>query len=116
MRSKYPMQAAGVGGAARSGQKMRHSLESQDFSADPIESSRSARAERRNRNFGANAKPSRKRKSNYGPKTEMGPRKGPIRERIGGRFFGSMEDDAYDDNMELDYMSSMRDSDKEDAI
>jgi hypothetical protein len=45
----------------------------------------------------------------------MGGKKGPLRERVGGRVFGvDEEDDAYDDT-ELDYMSDSKDSDEEDA-
>jgi hypothetical protein len=44
----------------------------------------------------------------------MGGKKGPLRERVGGQFFGDYDDDSYDD-AELDYMSSSKDSDEEDA-
>jgi hypothetical protein len=45
----------------------------------------------------------------------MGWKKSPIRERVGGRFFGSYEDDLYEDDQELDYMADLRDSDEEGA-
>jgi len=117
-RSGYSTQSAGFGGASRSSFAPRPSFGSSDFSPNPIENGRGGRAERRSRNFGADAKPARKRRANYGPKTEMGPRKGPIRERVGGQIFGTYEDDdAYDqDDLDLDYMADMRDSDEEDAV
>jgi hypothetical protein len=46
----------------------------------------------------------------------MGGKKGPLRERSGGQFFGSYEDDLYEDDRELDYMSDFRDSDEEGAV
>ncbi len=115
-RSGYSMQSAGAGGASRSGYTPRPSMGSQDFSPNPIENGRTTRAERRSRNFGADAKPARKRRASYGQRTEMGPRKGPIRERTGGQIFGTYEDDDSGDDQELDFLSSMRDSDEEDAV
>ena len=80
-----------------------------------MENGRASRAERRNRNFGPDAKPARKRKNNYGSRGgEMGGKKGPLRERGGGQFFGDYEDDSYDD-ADLDYMSFSKDSEEEDA-
>jgi RNA recognition motif-containing protein len=74
-----------------------------DFVPDSPESDRSARAERRSRNFGANAKPVRKRKPSFGTRGEMGARKGPIRERVGGRVYGTLEeDDLFDDDQDLE--------------
>jgi hypothetical protein len=82
-----------------------------------MESGRNSRAERRSRNFGADAKPVRKRKPQYGPKGEMGTKKGPLRERAGGQIFGSYGDDAYEEeDQELDYMADLKDSDEEDAV
>jgi hypothetical protein len=82
-----------------------------------MESGRNSRAERRIRNFGADAKPARKRRPQYGAKGEMGAKKGPLRERAGGQIFGTYEDDAYEDeNLELDYMPDLKDSDEEDAV
>jgi RNA recognition motif-containing protein len=115
-RSGYSSQSAGPGGASRSSFTPRPSFGKPDFSPTPIENGKSGRAERRSRNFGADAKPARKRRANYGPKTEMGPRKGPIRERSGGQIFGTYEDDAYEDDLELEYMKDMVDSDEEDAV
>jgi RNA recognition motif-containing protein len=113
-RSGYPMRPAGVGGMSRSSFTPRPSLGGPDFAQNPMENGRAARSERRGRNFGADAKPSRKR--NYGAKGEMGMKKGPLRERVGGQIFGTHEDDAYEDDLELDYMSNFKDSDEEDAI
>ena len=55
-------------------------------------------------------------KTIYGTKGgEMGGKKGPIRERTGGQFFGDFdEDDSYDD-ADLDLMDDLKDSDEEDA-
>ena len=117
-RSGFSMRPAGMGSSARPGFTPRPSFNSSDFAPNPMESGKSGRSERRNRNFGPDAKPSRKRKPNYGPKGggEMGMKKGPLRERAGGQFFGSIEDDGYDEDLELDYMSSSKDSDEEDAV
>ncbi|MEJ2110223.1 MAG: RNA-binding protein [Acidobacteriota bacterium] len=72
-----------------------------EFEMDPTESDRSARAERRNRNFGADAKPAKKKKQRSGSRGESGGRKGPIRERSGGQFFGNVDDDEdYEDDSE----------------
>jgi hypothetical protein len=81
-----------------------------------MENGRAARSERRNRNFGPDAKPARKRKNNFGSKGgEMGGKKGPLRIRSGGQFFGDPEeDDSYDD-ADLDLMDDFKDSDEEDA-
>jgi RNA recognition motif-containing protein len=112
-RSGYPMRPAG--GASRSSFSPRPSFGNPDFMPNPMENGRSGRAERRNRNFGADAKPARKRKPHYGPKGETGGKKGPIRERIGGQFFGTYEDDADDNNQDLDYMRDLKESDEEDV-
>ena len=75
------------------------------------------RADRRNRNFGPDAKPARKRKPHYGAKNEMGMKKGPIPYRGGGQFFGGVdEDDHEDDDLELDYMANFKETDEEDAV
>jgi RNA recognition motif-containing protein len=76
-----------------------------DFSAsNPMENERASRAERRSRNFGADAKPARKAKPHYGAKGEMGRKKGPLRERVGGRVYGGFEgeDDHEDKDLDLD--------------
>ena len=114
-RYGYPMRPAGVGGLSRPSFTPRPASNSPDFSPNPMENGRAARAERRNRNFGADAKPARKRKPYNGTKGEMGKKKGPIRERVGGQFFGGYEDDSYDD-LELDGLRNLKDSDEEDAV
>ncbi len=90
-------------------------MSSPDF-APPMDNGRAARAERRSRNFGVDAKPAHKRKPHNGAKGEMKMKKGPLRERVGGQFFGGYEDDAYEDDLELDYMHDVKDSDEEDAV
>jgi len=40
----------------------------------------------------------------------MGAKRGPIRERVGGQFFGSYEDDLYEEERDLDYMADFKDS------
>jgi RNA recognition motif-containing protein len=115
-RSGYPMRPAGVGGFSRPGFAPRISLGSPDFSQNPMENGRAGRAERRSRNFGADARPARKRKPYSASKGEMGAKKGPIRERTGGQFFGGYEDDSYGDDLELDPMPDLKDSDEEDAV
>ena len=102
---------------ARPGFSPRPSVGSSDFSPDPLENERSARAERRNRSFGADAKPARKRKPSYGNKGgEMGSKKGPIPVRGGGQIFGGYDDDDYDDDLQgIDYMADFKETDEEDA-
>jgi RNA recognition motif-containing protein len=114
--SGYVMRPAGVGRPQRPSFTPRPSSGIQDFALNPVEDGRIARAERRNRSFGPDAKPARKRKSQQGAKGEMGWKKGPIRERVGGQFFGSYEDDLSEDDGDLDYMADIRDSDEEDAV
>lgn len=94
-----PMRPAG---SFRPGFTPRPAPGSSDFVPDPSESDRAARAERRSRTFGANAKPVRKRKPAFGNRGEMGARKGPIRERAGGRLYGMDEDDHFEDELDLD--------------
>jgi cold-inducible RNA-binding protein len=122
-RPGYAMRPAGSSSGAprsnftpRPGFAPRPSLGgSSDFSQNPMENGRAAgRAERR-RNFGPDAKPARKRRANYGNKTEMGLRKGPIRERSGGQIFGEYDDD-YEDDPNVDIMADFKDSDEEDAV
>jgi cold-inducible RNA-binding protein len=115
-RSGYSMRPAGVSRGARPGFSPKPSQGSRNIVPDSVGDDRSPRAERRNRSFGPNAKPARKRRSNHGSKGEMGGKKGPLRERSGGQFFGSYEDDLYEDDRELDYMSDFRDSDEEGAV
>lgn len=114
-RPGFPMRPAGFGNSSRPSFTPRPSFGSQDFAPNPMENGRAARSERRDRNFGPDAKPARKRKNNYGSKGgEMGGKKGPLRARDGGQFFGDEEEDSYDD-ADLDYMSDSKDSDEEDA-
>ena len=110
-RPGAPMRPAGANGAPRPSFTPRGNGGGQDFGPNPMEN---GRADRRSRNFGPDAKPARKRKS-YGQKTEMGYKRGPIRERVGGQFFGC-EDEPYDDDMDTDYLSPWRDSEEEDAV
>jgi RNA recognition motif-containing protein len=117
-RSGFSMRPAGINNASRPGFTPRPSFSSPDYMQNPMENGRTARSDRRSRNFGPDAKPARKRRTNYGSKGnggEMGWKRGPIRERTGGQIFGSDEDDNYDDQ-ELDFMSSSKDSDEEDAV
>ena len=87
------------------------SLRTAEFAPDMMDNAKNARAESRRRNFGADAKPVHKRKSQYGGKGEPGGRKGPIREVGGGQIFG---DDDYDEDSEYDYLADFRDSDGDD--
>ena len=103
------MRPAGIGGAPRPSFTPRPGLAGQDFGPNPMEN---GRADRRNRNFGPDARPARKRKSYGGQKTEMGYRKGPIRERTSGQLFGYGDDDTGDS----EYLSPWRDSEEEDAV
>jgi RNA recognition motif-containing protein len=85
-----------------------------DFSTDLLENGKAGRGERR-RVFGADAKPVRKRKPLYGNKGgEAGVKKKPLRERVGGQFFGGVDDDDYKDGPEEDYMNDFMESDAED--
>jgi RNA recognition motif-containing protein len=107
----------GVGGAQRPSFTPRPSFGSPDFAPNPMENGRAGRADRRNRSFGPDAKPARKRKTHGGgTKTEMGTKKSPIRERTSGQFFGGYEDDGNDDGLEVDYMAEFKERDEEDAV
>jgi cold-inducible RNA-binding protein len=99
-RSGFPMRSA-PGGAARPFSP-RPAFDRPDFGSQPIEDGLGGRAQRRNRNFGPDAKPIRKRKPFRSPGGEMGGKKRPIRERVGGQFFGSHEDDDLQDDKELE--------------
>lgn len=92
-----------VGGAYRPGSVTRSSRNGPEVETDAVDSSRSVRAERRQRNFRHDAKPSRRRKQNYGYKGESGGRRGPIRERTGGQFFGDADDEDYEDDRDYKY-------------
>lgn len=70
---------------------------------DPLEGGKSARGERRVRQFSADAKPARKKKPRPGSRGgDSLPRKGPIRERSGGQFFGGTDEGGYEDDYEDD--------------
>jgi RNA recognition motif-containing protein len=112
-RTGYAMRPAGISRTPRSNFVPRSSFGNPEFSSDPMGNERASRAERRSRNFGPDAKPARRRKSHHDQKGEMSGRKGPIRERTGGQFFGGFEDDA--DDSDYDYLSDFRDTD-EDAV
>ena len=114
MRSGYAPRPAGVSRVPRPGFTPRPSFGSSEFTPDTMESDRTARAERRNRSFGPDAKPTRKRKPHYEQKGEMGGKKGPLRERAGGQIFGGADDS--DDDSDFDYLSNFRDTDEEDAV
>jgi len=96
-RPGYSSRPPGTGGPPRTGFAPRPGFTPRpslggpsDFTQNPLEN---GRADRRSRNFGPDAKPARKRRTNYGPKTEMGFKKGPIPERSGGQIFGGYGDD-----------------------
>lgn len=115
-RPGYSMRPASFNGAPRPAFTPRPSFGSSDFTPNPMENGRAGRGERRSRSFGPDAKPARKRKPHYGgTKTEMGFKKGPLRERSGGQIFGGYEDD-YKDDLEVDYMADFKESDEEDAV
>ncbi len=113
----YSMRPAGFNGTPRPFTP-RPSFGSPDLGPNPMENGRAGRAERRGHSFGPDAKPARKRKTHYGggTKTEMGFRRGPIRERSGGQIFGGYEDDGHEDDLDVDYMGDFKESDEEDAI
>jgi RNA recognition motif-containing protein len=114
-RAGSSMRPAGMGSASRSSFTPRPSFNNADFMPNPLENGRPGRAERRSRNFGPDAKPTRKRKNNYGSRGgEMGWKRGPIRERTGGQFFGGFDD--YDDDKDRDRSTYSKDSDEEDAV
>ena len=116
VRPGYPMRPAGVSRASRTGFTPRTSSGSQEYALNPMENERTGRAERRSRNLGPDAKPPRKRKSRYENRGEMGHhKKGPLRERSGGQFFGSYEDDLSEDDSDYDYLSDFKESKEEDA-
>lgn len=89
-----PMRSASAAG--RPGFGTRPSLGPADFGGDGLGGN--ARPDRRNRNFGPDAKPAHKRKQ-FSPKAERGARKRPIRERVGGQFFGGPEDTGYEEDV-----------------
>jgi RNA recognition motif-containing protein len=71
---------------------------------DSLSSTESLRPEKRYRHFGGDAKPAKKKKQRSGNKGESGGRRGPIRERSGGQFFGNVDDEGdYDYEDDSDY-------------
>jgi RNA recognition motif-containing protein len=117
-RTGSSMRPAGIGSGPRPGFAPRPSFNNADFMPNPLENGRSGRGERRNRNFGPDAKPARKRRNTYGAKSggEMGWKKGPIRERGGGRLFGGLDEDYGDDDLDLGYSPDIKETDEEDAV
>lgn len=83
---------------SRSGFEGKHSSGAgREF--DSLDSTQSLRPERRSRHFGGDAKPARKKRQRSGNRGDSGGRRGPIRERTGGQFFGNVEDeDDYEDD------------------
>jgi len=115
-RPTSSMRPAGVGGAPRPFTP-RPSFNNAEYMQNPLDNGKSGRSERRSRNFGPDAKPARKRKTNYGSKGgEMGWKKGPIRERTSGRLYGGFDDEDHYDDDDLDYMAHLKDSDEEGAV
>jgi len=111
-RAGFPMGSSG--GASRPSFSPRSSSGRPDFTPDPMASDPEKRAERRSRNFGSDAKSTRKRKPHHRANGETGGKKGPIRERVGGQFFGSDEDGVYQDDLELESLPGLKDSDEDD--
>jgi cold-inducible RNA-binding protein len=111
----YPMKSSGGDRKWRPGPARRPSMGGGDFDPNPMKSERASRAGKRSRNFSPNGKPARRRKSRHDSRDEAGWKKGPIRVRVGGQFFGSYEDDLYEDDRELDFMADFRDKDEEGA-
>jgi RNA recognition motif-containing protein len=114
------MRPAGVGSSPRPFSP-RPAFNNAEFQ-NPLENGKAGRTERRSRNFGPDAKPARKRKSNFGSKAgggEMGWKKGPIRERTSGQFFGGYDEDASGDVFEdedLENIAQSTESDEEGAV
>jgi RNA recognition motif-containing protein len=105
----YSPRPAFVPRTPRPGFAPRPAFNAPEFTPDQTESDRTARAERRSRNFGPDSRPVRKRKPHHEQKGEMGTKKGPLRERGGGQIFGADDDDDSD----FDYLSEFRDTDEE---
>jgi hypothetical protein len=113
-RSGFPMRSGA--GASRPGFSPGSSLGRPDFAPNPMGDGPAGRAERRSRNFGSDAKPSRKRKPQHGPKGEAGGKKGPIRERVGGQFFGGDDDVGHEEDLELESLPGLNNSDEDDGF
>ena len=113
-RSGFPMRSSS--GPPRPGFGPRPSTGRPDFGANPMGEKPAGRAERRSRNFGADAEPSHKRKPYRSPRGEMGSKKGPIRERVGGQFFGGDDDADYEDNAELESPLGLENSDEDGEV
>ena len=112
-KSGHPMKSYGADHGWFPGPARKPSMDSGDFDPNPMKSERASRAGKRSRYFAPNGKPARKRKSRYDTRDEAGWKKGPIRIRVGGQFFGSYEDDLYEDDREQDFMAGFRDKDEE---
>jgi RNA recognition motif-containing protein len=87
-----------------------------DFGApEPGILERSSRGDRRTRNFGPDAKPTRARRyGGRGGRGGDGAKKGPLRERVGGQFFGPPDDELYEKFEEEDrYGVRLRPEDEE---
>jgi RNA recognition motif-containing protein len=110
-RSGFSMRSAP--GAARPGFSPRSSFGRPDFPPTPMGDELAGRAERRSRHFGADAKPSRKRKPHRRSVGESGGKKGAIRERVGGQFFGSDDDTGYENDLELESKPGLNNSDED---
>ena len=109
-RSGFPIRSAPGGARPFS---PRPAFDRPDFASNPIEDGLGGRAQRRNRNFGPDAKPARKRKTSRGSGSEMGGKKRPIRERVGGQFFGGHDDDDYEGDKELELWPDLNRMDEE---
>jgi cold-inducible RNA-binding protein len=97
-----------TGPPGRTGFTPRPSLGPIDFGTEGIGGD--ARAERRSRSFGPDAKPAHKRRQSHaGSKTERGAKKRPIPERSGGQFFGSPEDSIYEEAIEEEKLPDQKD-------
>jgi len=115
-RSAYPARTGGVDRVSGPDFTKKPSAGRYEFDSNPVESERASRAERRSRSFGPNAKPARRRKSHQDSRGEAGWKKRPIRERVGGQFFGSYEDDLYEDEKGFDNLPASRHPDEEEAL
>jgi RNA recognition motif-containing protein len=110
-RSGFPMGHSG--GASRPSFSPRP-LPGRPDIPDSTGNAPNVREARRRRNFGSDAKPSRKRKPYRGATGVTGRKKGRISECVGGQFFGSDEDDVYDADLEIESLLGLKDWDEED--
>ncbi|MBN2243821.1 MAG: RNA-binding protein [Acidobacteria bacterium] len=84
----------GGGAAFRPGGAPRPAPGRMEIESGSFEDSRPGRAERRNRSA---KPPPRRRGRNHDSRDEFAGRKGPIRERSGGQFYGDVDDEDYED-------------------